>query len=88
MMKRFAAIAMVLLPAACGGSAPPVDNPSKVLNNDGMVKYRCIDNSPPAGHQGPVSPYGGSCVPESSLPGVQPPGTFDYSKGQPPRAVR
>jgi hypothetical protein len=88
-MKAALLLPAILALAACAGSAPPVDDPSKALNNDGLIRQRCIDNTPPPGYQGPVSPYSGACGPQPGTPAArQPAGTFDYSKGQPPRAVR
>ncbi|CAA7620220.1 exported hypothetical protein [Magnetospirillum sp. LM-5] len=87
-MKTLSALTLVLSLAACVGKAPPVASPDKAINQDGSVKYRCVENSPPPGYQGPVSPYSGSCVKESALPAVAPAGSHDYSQGMPPRPVR
>lgn len=85
-MKRVLALALLL--AACDGSAPMVQSPSAALDRDGTTGRRCIDNSPPAGYAGPVSPYSGSCMPDGSGPKVTPAGSHDYSTGLPPRVVR
>jgi hypothetical protein len=87
-MKIVCALAIMLSLAACVGTAPPVASPDKAINQDGSVQYRCVENSPPPGYQGPVSPYSGSCVKESDIPLVAPAGSHDYSQGLPPRQVR
>lgn len=83
-MKRVMALVLVL--AGCDGSAPMVQSPNKALNQDGG-RGRCIDNEPPPGYAGPVSPYAGGCV-EGTAPVAAPAGSHDYSKGMPVRVVR
>ncbi|WP_156520833.1 hypothetical protein [Magnetospirillum moscoviense] len=87
-MTRLRALILIMPLAACVGSAPPVASPDKAINHDGSVKVRCVENSPPPGYQGPVSPYPGSCVRESAVPAVPPGGSHDYSQGMPLRPVR
>lgn len=77
----------VLLLAACDGTAPRVQGPSAALGRETAHGWRCVDNDPPAGHAGPVSPYAGSCIPDSSTPQVVPAGSHDYATGMPPRVV-
>ncbi len=88
MKTALAAVTLSVSVAACVGTAPPVASPDTAINHDGSVKYRCIENSPPPGYQGPVSPYSGSCVKESKVPMVAPAGSHDYSRGLPPHPVR
>ncbi len=82
-MRHLAWAVLALTLAACGGTAPAVQNPDAALGQ----KPACREvNAPPAGYQGPVSPYS-SCVETSPSP-VTPSGVHDYSTGQPPRPVR
>lgn len=82
-MRHLALALLALCLAACGGTAPAVQDPSAALGQ----KPACRDvNTPPAGYQGPISPYS-SCA-ETAPISVAPTGVHDYSTGAPPRAVR
>lgn len=83
-MRRI--LALTLLLAACDGSAPRVQSPDTALNQD-RVQGRCLDNDPPAGYTGPVSPYSGGCI-EGPAPVMAPAGSHDYSTGMPARVAR
>lgn len=84
---RAVLLAVLLLLAGCNGTAPPLASPGKALNAEGSLVH-CDANTPPAGYRGPVSPFAGSCLSEGGGKAVAPAGQYDYSQGQPARAVR
>lgn len=75
-------LALALLLTACDGTAPPMAPPPAL-----GVTPACSINAPPPGYSGPVSPFAGPC-PAAPLLAPKPAGVWDYSQGQPPRAVR
>lgn len=81
-MRRLALFPVLLL-AACDGTAPAVAPPPTL----GQPLPACTANTPPPGYSGPISPFTGPC-PAPAMTAPRPSGTWDYSHGDPPRAVR